>query len=120
MRTNETQSSEPADGDHVASASGAVLIFDGECPLCSAAATARRRLPEVGVVADNVERIAGIARDVAGGGRQPADLDGTRSLSAAGAAEYRTLATSARSTHGTGESRETARPDTEDTVYASL
>jgi predicted DCC family thiol-disulfide oxidoreductase YuxK len=31
----------------------AVLIFDGECPFCSAAAAALRRLPEVGVIAWN-------------------------------------------------------------------
>lgn len=30
-------------------------MFDGECPLCSAAVTALRRLPEVGVVARNTD-----------------------------------------------------------------
>ncbi|PSP81475.1 hypothetical protein BRC81_00505 [Halobacteriales archaeon QS_1_68_20] len=29
----------------------AVLVYDGDCPFCSAAATAMRRLPEVGAVA---------------------------------------------------------------------
>ncbi|MDL5362017.1 DCC1-like thiol-disulfide oxidoreductase family protein [Halalkalicoccus sp. NIPERK01] len=36
---------EPDDREH-----HSVLIYDGECPLCSAAATAMRRLPGVGAV----------------------------------------------------------------------
>lgn len=161
MSTNDLQSTGRTDGDQVAPAYEAVLIFDGECPFCSAAATALRRLPDVGVIAwnsdaaqqflsaqfdeppftlvfvdetanrlwlgraaagelcdraglptlvrdifeDNFERIAGTVRDVAGAKREPADLDGARSLSTAASAEYRALAANARSTHGTRESR---------------
>jgi len=50
MTTNETQSTETADADHAEPAYDAVLIFDGECPFCSAAATALRQLPEIGFV----------------------------------------------------------------------
>jgi predicted DCC family thiol-disulfide oxidoreductase YuxK len=50
MSTNDTQSTETADADHAEPAYDAVLIFDGECPLCSAAATALRQLPKVGVI----------------------------------------------------------------------
>jgi hypothetical protein len=139
----------------------AVLIFDGECPLCSAAATALRQLPEIGVVkwnndaaqqllaaqfddppfalvlvdgradrlwigpaaagelcdragiltlvqdivADNFERVGDAVRGIAGAKREPANLDGTRSLNAAAAAEYQTLAANARQTHRTGGSQ---------------
>lgn len=44
MTTTETQSTETADADHAEPAYDAVLVFDGECPLCSAAATALRQL----------------------------------------------------------------------------
>lgn len=50
MSTNDTQSTETVDTDHAEPAYEAVLIFDGECPFCSAAATALRQLPEIGVV----------------------------------------------------------------------
>jgi predicted DCC family thiol-disulfide oxidoreductase YuxK len=161
MNTNDTQSTETVDADHAEPAYGTVLIFDGECPFCSAAATALRRLPEIGVVewnndaarqllaaqfddppfalvlvdgradrlwigpaaagelcdragiptlaqdivADNFERVGDAVRGVAGSKRQPADLDGTRSLNAAAAAEYQTLAANARRTHRTGGSQ---------------
>jgi predicted DCC family thiol-disulfide oxidoreductase YuxK len=173
MSTNDTQSTEPVDTDHAEPAYEAVLIFDGECPCCSAAATALRQLPEIGVVewnndaaqqllaaqfddppfalvlvdgradrlwiastavgelcdragiptlvqdivADNFERVGDAVRGVAGAKWEPADLDGTRSLNAAAAAGYQTLATNARRTHQTGESQYI---DLEDTGYASL
>ena len=161
MSTDDTQSTETVDTDHAEPAYEAVLIFDGECPFCSAAATSLRQLPEVGVVewnddaaqqflaaqfddspfalvlvdgradrlwsgpaaagelcgragiptlvqdivADNFERVGDAVRGVAGSKRQPADLDGTRSLNAAAAAEYQTLAANARRTHRTGGSQ---------------
>ena len=157
MSTNDTQSTGTVDIDHAEPAYEAVLIFDGECPFCSAAATA---LPQVGViewnndaaqqllaaqfddppfalvlvdgrtdqlwigpaaagelcdragiptlvqdiVADNFERVGDAVRGVAGAKREPANLDGTRSLNAAAAAEYQTLAANARQTHRTGGS----------------
>jgi hypothetical protein len=55
------------------------------------------------VVEDNFERIAGTVHGLAGVDRDRADLDGARSLSTAATGEYRTLATNARSTHGTRE-----------------
>jgi predicted DCC family thiol-disulfide oxidoreductase YuxK len=42
-------------------------------------------------VADNFERVGDAVLGVAGAKREPADLDGTGSLNAAAAAEYRTL-----------------------------
>ena len=160
MNTSDTQSTETVDADHAEPAYGTVLIFDGECPFCSAAATALRQLPQVGViewnndaaqqllaaqfddppfalvlvdgrtdqlwigpaaagelgdragiptlvqdiVADNFERVGDAVRGVAGAKREPANLDGTRSLNAAAAAEYQTLAANARQTHRTGGS----------------
>jgi len=156
MSTNETQSTDTADADHAEPAYDAVLIFDGECPLCSTAATALRRLPNVGViewnsdvaqrflaaqfgdppfalvfvdgtadqlwigpaaaselcdraglptlvqdiVASKFERVGDAVRGVAGAKRESADIDGTRSLNAAAAAGYQTLAANARHTHG--------------------
>jgi len=161
MSTNDSQSTGVADRDYTEPAYEAVLIFDGECPLCSAAATALRRLPELGViawnsdaaqqflaaqfddppfalvlvdgtadrlwigpaaagelcdradlptlvqdiVADTVERVGDAVRGVTGAKREPDDIDGTRPLSEAAAAEYQVLAANARRTHGTGGSR---------------
>ncbi|WP_251328401.1 DUF393 domain-containing protein [Haloplanus pelagicus] len=53
MSTNDLQPTQTADRDRVEPAYEAVLIFDRGCPFCSAAASALRRLPKVGVLAWN-------------------------------------------------------------------
>jgi predicted DCC family thiol-disulfide oxidoreductase YuxK len=53
MSTNDIQSTETVDTGYAEPAYEAVLIFDGECLFCSAAATALRHLPRVSVIAWN-------------------------------------------------------------------
>ena len=172
MSTDNIQSTETVDTDHAEPAYEAVLIFDGECPFCSAAATALRRLPKVGVLAwnhdaarqfltaqfdeppftlvfvdvtadqmwlgraatgelcdraslptfvqdlveDDFERITDTVRVAVGSTQYAANLGGNHSLSEAATAKYDKFATTAHSTLGTGESRQSAVRDT----YASV
>jgi len=53
-------------------------------------------------VVDNFERVGDVVRGVTSAKQEPADLGGTRSLNAAAAAEYQTLARNGRRTHRTG------------------
>lgn len=53
MSTNDLQPTQTADRDRVEPAYEAVLLFDGGCPFCSAAASALRQLPKLGVLAWN-------------------------------------------------------------------